>query len=157
MTTALTVQDLFKLILFLLGIGAVTYLIIVLKNINKLLVQVNNIVKLNEKNIDTTIKQLPEISENINMITKNTNNAIKELTPEINSLSKNINSITGKVDSITNLIDGTTHKVTDTLDVVTDSISEAAYSMQYNVKNVDNYLKILLEIFETIKNFIKKK
>lgn len=157
MNTALTVQDLFKLILFLLGIGAVTYLIIVLRNVNRLVVQIHNLTKDSEEDILSTMKQLPEISANVNSITKKTNNVLEELTPEINSLAKNINSITGKVESITDSLDDTTHKVTDTFDIVTDSISEAAYALQHNVKNVDNYIKILLEIVEAIKSFIKKK
>lgn len=157
MNTALTVQDLFKLVLFLLGIGAVAYLIVVLRNLNRLVVQIYNLANASEENILSTIQQLPEIGENINSITKNANNTIMELTPEINSLTKNISSITGKVESLTDSLDETTDKVTDTLDIVTDSISEAAYSFKHNVKNVDNYIKILIEIVEGIKSFIKKK
>ncbi len=157
MGAALTVQDLFKLILFLLGIGALTYLILILKNINRLISQVNTVMKENEKNIDITIKQLPEISENINSITKNTNTAIKDLTPEINGLVHNINNISGKVGSITDSIDSTTHKVSETLDIVTDSISETAFAFQYNIKSIDNYIKLIVDIVETIKGYIKKK
>ena len=57
----LIVQDLFKLILFLLGIGAGTYLILVLNKINKILGQAKDIVEMNLNEIDTTIKQLPDI------------------------------------------------------------------------------------------------
>lgn len=157
MTATLTIQDLFKLILFLLGIGALTYLILVLKNINKLMSQINIVAEANEKNINDTLEQLPSISKNLTSITKSTDSAIKDLTPEINGLVQNINGISGKVNSITDSIDSTTHKVSETLDSVTDSISETAYAFQYNIKNIDSYIKLIVEIIETIKNAIKKK
>lgn len=157
MTTTLTIQDLFKLILFLLGIGALTYLILILKNINKLINQVNVVIESNEKNIDDTLEQLPLISENISSITKSTDTALKDLTPEINGLVQNINNVSGKIDSITDSIDSTTHKVSETFDIVTNSISDTAYAFQYNIKNIDNYIKLVVEIIETIKNAIKKK
>ncbi|WP_353095218.1 hypothetical protein [Tissierella praeacuta] len=157
MTATLTVQDLFKLILFLLGIGGLTYLILVLRNISKLITQINFIMESNKENIDGTFKQLPSISENISSITKSTDMALKDLTPEINNLVSNINDISGKVDSITDSIDSTTHKVSETFDVVSDSISETAYAFQYNVKNIDNYIKLVVDIIEAIRNIIKKK
>ena len=68
MTANLTIQDLFKLILFLLGIGVMTYLILVLKNINKIISQAKKLTEDNMKELDTTIKQLPEITQNVNSI-----------------------------------------------------------------------------------------
>lgn len=156
MNATLTVQDLFKLILFLMGIGVGAYLIIVLRNINKLLGQVRSIAESNEKELDRTIKQLPEISENINAITKETRNTLTELAPEVNNLLTNINSISGKVENVTNLIDDTTHKVNETVDVVTDSIAETALAFSYNAKNVNNYMQIVKEIIEIIKNAFGK-
>ncbi|WP_313758413.1 hypothetical protein [Tissierella sp.] len=157
MTATLTVQDLFKLILFLLGIGGLTYLILVLRNISKLITQVSLIIEGNKKDIDVTLKQLPIISENISSITKSTDIALKDLTPEINNLVSNINDISGKVGSITDSVDSTTHKVSETFDVISDSISETAFAFQYNVKNIDNYIRLIVEIIETIRNAIKKK
>lgn len=157
MNANLTVQDLFKLILFLLGIGVGTYLILVLNNFNKLLGQVRSIAESNTKELDITIKQLPEISENINAITKEAKTALTNLSPEVNSLLHNINSISGKVESVTNLIDDTTHKVNDTVDVVTDSIAETALAFSYNAKNINNYLQLVKEVIEIIKNALNKK
>lgn len=157
MTTPITIQDLFKLILFLLGIGVMTYLILILKNITKLLKKVNDIAEANEECIDTTIKQLPGISENINSITKSTDVVIKDLMPEINGLVHNINRISGKVGSITDSIDSTTYKVAETVDSVTDSISETAYAFHNNFKSVSDYMQIITEVMEIIKNIIKKR
>ncbi len=157
MNAALTVQDLFRLILYLLGICSLMYLIIALKNIGKLISKVNTIIELNEKNIDQTLKQLPLISENINSITEDTDIAIKSLTPEINNLVHNINNISGKVDSITDSIDSTTHKVSETFDIVTEGISDTAFVFQNNIKNIDNYIKLIIEIIEGVKNALRKR
>ncbi|MFA5576854.1 MAG: hypothetical protein WCZ27_00885 [Tissierellaceae bacterium] len=157
MGSALTIQDLFKLVLFLLGIGALTYLIIVFKNINKLLTTINTTFEANVKNINSMANQLPEISQNINAITKTTNTALKDLSPEVTELIHNVNDISTQVGSITDSIDSSTHKIVDTLDIVTDSVSETAFAFQHNVKSIDNYIKLLLEVIETIKNYIKKR
>lgn len=156
MNATLTIQDLFKLILFLLGIGVGTYIILVLNNINKLLGQARSLAAANYDEIDTTIKQLPEISENINAITKDAKNTLIKLTPEVDSLLHNINSISGKVEDITNIIDDTTQKVGDTVEVVSDSIAETALSFKFNAKNVTEYLTIIREIMEIVKKAISK-
>lgn len=156
MASNLTIQDLFALILFLLGIGALIYLILVLKNINRLLCQAKLLTESNMKELDTTIKQLPEISENINAITKETRTTLNKLTPEIDELLHNINSISGKVESATEAIDNTTHKIVDTVDVLADSISETAIAIKYNVKDINTYIQIFKEILEFIKKALKK-
>lgn len=157
MNTPITIQDLFKLILFLLGIGAMSYLVLIFKHIFKLLKKINSVIEENEISLDTTLKQLPQISENINSITKSADIAIKDLAPEINGLVHNINTISGKVESITESIDNTTNKVFDTFDAVSDSITDTAFAFQYNVKNINDYIQIVLEVIETIKNIIKKR
>jgi len=156
MSANLTVQDLFKLILFLLGIGVLTYLIIVLSNINKLLGQARAMAENNLKEIDTTIKQLPEISENINAITKEAKNTLETLSPEVNDLLKTINSISGKVEGITSVVDNTTHKVGDTVDLVSDGIAETVLAFKFNAKNASQYLSIIREVIDMIKKAFYK-
>ncbi|MBU5437471.1 hypothetical protein KQI42_05595 [Tissierella sp. MSJ-40] len=157
MTATLTLQDLFKFILYMLGIGVGTYLVLILKNVNKILNQARTITEANEKSIDTTIKQLPEISENINGITKEAQVVLNQLTPEINGLVKNANSISGNISSITENIDSTTNKVSGTIDTVSESISETALAFEYNVKNVSDYIQMFIEIIDIIKHSLKKK
>ena len=157
MTATLTLQDLFRFILYMLGIGVGTYLVLILKNVNKILNQARTITEANEKSIDTTIKQLPEISENINGITKEAKVVLNQLTPEINGLVKNANSISGNISSITENIDSTTNKVSGTIDTVSESISETALAFEYNVKNVSDYIQMFVEIIDIIKYTLKKK
>lgn len=155
MSANLTVQDLFKLILFLLGIGIGAYLIMILANINKLIKQARSITESNIKEIDTTIKQLPEISVNINAITREAKTTLVNLAPEVNELLHNVNSISGKVENVANLIDDTTSKVNETFDVVSDSIAETALAFSYNAKNATDYMKIVKEIIEVVRGLFK--
>lgn len=157
MSANLTVQDLFKLILFLLGIGVGVYLIMILANVNKLLKQARTIAESNMKEIDTTIKQLPEISVNINAITKEAKTTLVNLAPEVNELLHNVNSISSKVENVANLIDDTTSKVNETFDVVSDSIAETALAFSYNAKNATDYMKIIKEVIEVIRGILNKK
>lgn len=157
MDANLTVQDLFKLILFLLGIGAGTYLILVLNKINKILGQAKDIVEMNLNEIDTTIKQLPDISYNINEITRETKSAITNLTPEINDLLHSVNSISGRVSNITESIDDTTNKVSKTVDSVSNSIVDTAYNFQANTKNIMDYVEFIKDLIDIIKDAIYKR
>lgn len=157
MDANLTVKDLFSLILFLVGIGVGIYFIMVLSKINKILGQAKDMVEANIKEIDTTIKQLPDISYNVNQITKEANRTLTEIGPEINGLIHNINSISDQAWAITNTVKATTDKVSGTVDDVTDSITDTAFAFQYGSKTFTDYINIIMEIFETIKNMINKR
>lgn len=156
MGATLTVQDLFKLILFLLGIGALIYLILILNNLNKILKTARETIESNKNEIDITIKQLPGISQNVNAITKETKIAIENIEPELSELLHNVNSISSKAEEIVGIIDDTTQKVGDTVFIVSDSISQTADSFRFNVKNINDYMEIIKEVFEFIKKAIKK-
>ena len=156
MNASLTVADLFKLILFLLGIGVGTYLILVLSKINKILGQAGSVIENNITELDTTIKQLPEITYNVNEISKETHYAIKSLTPEVDALLRNTTSITGTVSKITDTIDDSTEKVSKTVDGVSDSILETAYNFQSNTKTINDYMDFVFEIINTLKGIFGK-
>lgn len=157
MDANLTVQDFFSLILFLVGIGVGIYFILVLSKINKILGQAKDMIESNIKEIDTTIKQLPDISYNINEITKETKHTLTELGPEISGLVHNINSISDQASSITNTVKGTTDKVSETVDNVANSITDTALAFQYGSKTLTDYVNIIMEIFEMIKNMLSRR
>ncbi|MDR7870671.1 MAG: hypothetical protein RIN55_07435 [Tissierellaceae bacterium] len=157
MDANLTIQDLFTIILFIVGIGVGIYFILVLSKVNKILGQAKDMIESNIKEIDTTIKQLPDISININDITKETKETLTELKPEINGLIHNINSISDQASCITNTVKGTTDKVSQTVDDVTNSITDTALAFQYGSKTLTDYINIIMEIFEAIKNMLSKR
>lgn len=157
MDVSLTINDLFRIGLYIVGIGALGYLIVVLKNVAKLISKIGSIVEDNQESINATIKEVPEISENINSITKNANIAIKEMTPDINGIVKNANSITGKIGSITDTAEQTAMKALDTADLTVDAIADAAYSLKFNIKNINDYIQIIGDVIERVKIIIKNR
>lgn len=157
MEANLTINDLFTIVLFIVGIGAGIFLILVLSKVNKILGQAKDMIESNINEIDTTIKQLPGISYNINEITKETKQTISELTPEISGLIRNVYSISDQASAITNTVKGTTEKVSHTVDDVTNSLTDTALAFQYGSKTLTDYINIIMEVFEAIKNMINNK
>lgn len=157
MEANLTINDLFTIVLFIVGIGAGIFLILVLSKVNKILGQAKDMIESNINEIDTTIKQLPDISYNINEITKETKQTISELTPEISGLIRNVYSISDQASAITNTVKGTTEKVSHTVDDVTNSLTDTALAFQYGSKTLTDYINIIMEVFEAIKNMINNK
>ncbi|WP_195940443.1 hypothetical protein [Romboutsia sp. 1001713B170131_170501_G6] len=59
------------IILALLGIGALIFLIITLKNINEFIKNINKVVSINSDNIHTVVGKLPNLVDNISDISEN--------------------------------------------------------------------------------------
>ena len=156
MNASLTIADLFSLLLFLLGIGALGFLISVLKNVNSVLAKLNKLMNDNSKELDKTLKQLPDISENINVITKKTKNTIEDLQPEINKLVKTAGNISTNVGNITDTIHVTSKKVGHAVEDASDTLSEAALLFNRNISNANLYITIIKEVFEVLKKYILK-
>lgn len=157
MEISLTINDLLKILLYAVGIGALGYLIIVLKNVAQILKKISGIVEDNEESINATIKEVPEISVNVNSITRSADLAIKEMTPDINGIVKNANGITTKIGSLTDTVEQTALKALDTADITVDAIADAAYSIKFNVKNINDYIQIIGDVIERIKEIIGKR
>lgn len=157
MTANLTINDLFTLILFLIGIGAGIVFILVLIKINKILGNIKDVLEENTKAIDATIKQLPDISCNLNEITKETKNTLVTLKPEVDALLFNVNNISKKVSGMTDNAENVTNKVSETFDKVSESLVDAAFTFQNSAKGINYYLNMIKDIVEIIKNTMLKK
>lgn len=157
MTAPMTIQDLFKIILFLLGIGVLTYLLIILKNIADMLKRANRLTEENEENFNDTMKEIPKISKRVTSIVENTDKAVESIVPEVDGILHSANNITGKVESITDLVDGATNKVAETVDSVTTNISDTADTVKMNVDNIAGYIALIDEVLTIIKNIIFNK
>jgi methyl-accepting chemotaxis protein len=156
MDITLTLQDLLKLILFLLGIGVLSYLLLILRNVNKTVGQAQGMLEANAKELDTVIKQLPEITANINKLTSESTKLVSEMSPDISGLVHNVNGITSKIDDIANIVDKTGHTVEDTVGLFTDTLAETALAFQFNAKNVTSYIEIIKEIIDIVRSSLKK-
>lgn len=150
MTATLTIQDLFKLILYLLGIGALVYFIVLIKNLNSIITNINNLLKQNEKEIDITIKQLPHISENINSISEDAKKLVESVSPDAIKLVNNASSLSEKLDN-------TSSKVFEAIEEVSESISSTASTIEGNIKNVSDYVELIMDIIDIITSTLKRK
>lgn len=69
MENTVTWGDLIKIVLFLLGAGALFYLILAMANLVGILKNVNKMLAKNRASIDSTLEKLPEITENVAKVT----------------------------------------------------------------------------------------
>lgn len=150
MTATLTIQDFFRLILYLLGIGALVYIIVLIKNLNNAITGIKNILNRNEKEIDTTIKQLPYIAQNINSISEEAKNFVKSVSPEAEKLVSNASSLSEKLDN-------TSSKVFNAINEVSESICSTATTIEHNIKNANDYIELIMDIIGIIKSALNRK
>lgn len=150
MTATITIQELFQFILYLLGIGLLVYLIIFIKNVNSLILRAKQMVEQNEKEIDTTLKQLPGISTNVNHISGDVKELIETVSPDVSDLIKSTSSITNKLDD-------TSEKVFDAIDLVSESVTDTAVTIKDNIRNATDYITLFIEIIDIIKNVFKNR
>lgn len=150
MTATLTIQDLFRLILYLLGIGALVYIIVLIKNLNNAITGIKNILNRNEKEIDTTIKQLPYIAQNINSISEEAKNFVKSVSPEAEKLVSNASSLSERLDN-------TSSKVFNAINEVSESICSTATTIEHNIKNANDYIELIMDIIGIIKSALNRK
>jgi len=152
----LTLNNFLSLFLILVGIGAGIALIMVLLKANTILKNVKDVLDVNTKAIDTTIKQIPVITYNVNELTKELNTTITMLRPEVNFLLSDVRMISGKVNRLTGTVVETTEKAKATVYDLTNSLVNAGHSLKYGTKGIVDYLFTIKEVSEKIMNVLKK-
>lgn len=150
MDATITVKELLTFILYILGIGLLGYLVVLIKNANKIISKARKILEENEEEIQTTLEQLPDISTNVNCISEDLRELIEDISPEVTDIVTNANSITEKLDD-------TSDNVLGAIDVVTESVTDAALAIESNVRNAADYIQLVMDIIEIVKNAFKGK
>lgn len=160
----LTIMELLTVGLILFGMIALGYLISVLRNTNKMLIQTNEITEANLKEIDTALKQLPEISEHIHQIASSTKNTLDKMVPEIEVIIVDAKEVTEKLKQITDKVNVTTNKVSGTLTHVTDkvsgtvthvtgSVNETTDLVIQSIRGLSDYTKIVNNLKQMVINY----
>lgn len=80
--------ELIVLVLFVLGSVLISYLILAVANLLRILRNVNQILEKNKDNIDKSIDQLPEITENAAKITRTVNESLDGLGKIVTDVGK---------------------------------------------------------------------
>ncbi|MBP7176019.1 MAG: hypothetical protein KBA53_07350 [Thermoclostridium sp.] len=89
MGNTVTWGDLIKIVLFLLGAGALFYLILAMANLVGILQNLNRMLTKNRASIDSTLDKLPEITENVAKVT----DIVKDEMESIQKVMGNIGKI----------------------------------------------------------------
>lgn len=157
MDATITINELFSFVLYLLGIGLLFYMIILVRNINGIVVKARQIVDGREKEIDAALKEVPDIMSNTNNIVSNvshitddTKELVEKVSPDITDILSNASSISKKVDTIG-------EKALESMELITESIFELAYAIEDNIRSISDYVYLILEIIDVVKNILKKK
>jgi len=100
--------------------------------------------KSNRKEIDSIIKDLSETAQNANVISEESKELIESLSPDAKKLVSNISSISGRVDS-----------TTETVSQFVGQVSESFNSTAHTIRSINDYIDIIVEIADIVKNTIK--
>lgn len=164
MDTTITLHELFKILLYLAGIGVLIYLALVLKNLVKITGTVKDMLEANEVAIDDTMKKVPDIANNANkisadvaVITGEATHLVNEVKPEVEKLVATVGNVSNTVDGISKKVDTTALRVSDTVVDISDSISDTAKTISINANNVVDYFYILREVIEAIRDVFLSK
>ena len=140
MGATITVQELLLFLLAVLTMGLLVYLIILIRNANKVVSKLGKTLITQEENLNKTLEDLPKISENLNGITEDVNEITGDLHQILELTEDEIIELVHNANSFSNRLDTTSGNVFDTIDSVSDSVSESALSIESSVKSLSDYI-----------------
>lgn len=163
MEATITLSDLLVILLSVAGIFALVYLGLVLKNATDILKMVKGKLEEHDEIIDDTFRKIPTITDNATVITANasrittdTTELIETVKPEVEKIAASVGQVSGTVDDVARSIDETSNRVSDTVNVVSDSISTTAQTISFNADNIFDYLYMMREVIEAIRDVIRR-
>lgn len=156
MDMTITVRELLLFLLALLAMGVLAYLIMLLKNANKILSQLGKTFDSHEDDIDRTLTELPNITSNlskvsddVNKITGDVSNVLELTQGDIVELVQNISSISGKLEN-------TSDNVFTTIDTVSETVSNSALNIESSISSLSDYILFALDVIDIIKRNFRK-
>lgn len=90
MDIQISLGQLLNVSLILGGIGVLLFLFKVLKNLNQILCNINNIVQNNENNINSALDSLPNIVNNAEQITGTVNEEMKHVSGAVRAVEETV-------------------------------------------------------------------
>ena len=118
-----------NVILTILGIVALVFLILLLKNVNSLIQKIQGVLDKNSTNLDQVINKLPELADQANTLVANVNTLasdpnLKMAIAKANDTMTNVNSITDDIRDTVNYVGVTAVDSVDTLGAGVASITD---------------------------------
>lgn len=157
MGLTVTVGELLIFLLAILGMGVLVYLIMFIRNANRVVSKVGETLDTQEENINKIVGELPKITKNLSEITDDVNEITGDLSEILNLTEDEIVELIHNVHTLSERLDKTSGNVFDTIDTVSESVSESALSIESSVKSLSDYIIFAIDVIDIIKkNFSKK-
>lgn len=106
----ISLQDLCLVVLVIIAFAVGIYLMVTLKNLNRILTMVNDLFKRQQENLDKSIQQLPETIKNTREMTQSIKHQIDDVGTSFSALglglSETVATINDKADTGLTLIKG---------------------------------------------------
>lgn len=146
----ISVTELAYGILFLIAAILGVYLVIMVRNANETFKNFKNILSENREHIQTTIKNISEISTEARSIAEKSNEAVNEAAPRIPVIVNDVGVIAKSVkDSV--------KKVGSTVEAVGEGVIQTTDAVKSNAGDIVTYLKIIVDIIKTVIGMFGKK
>lgn len=135
-------------ILVILGIIALVFLVIVLKNLSKLIKSANEVLEDNRNSIDITIEKIPGIVDDAERLVGNVNELVAD--PNIKMAISKAN------DTLTN-VSMISEDVKDTVNYFGETAIDTADTFSEGVTSVSDYALMVKDVIDILRNVIGNK
>ena len=132
-------------ILTLVGIIALVFLILALKNISSLVKSVQEILDKNADNVDDIIEKLPGVVDQANMLVSNVNTVVQD--PNLRMAIAKANDTMTNVNSITD-------DIRDTVNYVGETAIDSIDTVGAGIASVGDYSSLIIDVVDIVKGVI---
>ncbi len=132
-------------ILTLVGIIALVFLILALKNISSLVKSVQEILDKNADNVDDIIEKLPGVVDQANMLVSNVNTVVQD--PNLRMAIAKANDTMTNVNSITD-------DIRDTVNYVGETAIDSIDTVGAGIASVGDYSSLIIDVVDIVKSVI---
>ncbi|MDO5047428.1 MAG: hypothetical protein Q4D88_02625 [Anaerococcus sp.] len=137
-----------SVVLTILGIIALVFLILFLKNLNSLIQKIQGLLEKNEDNLDQVIDKLPQIADQADILVGNINSIVAD--PNLKMAIAKANDTMTNVNSITD-------DIRDTVNYVGVTAVDSIDTLGAGVASVTDYSTLIMDVIDIARNVISGK
>lgn len=124
MNNVVTWNDLLKIVLFILGTGVLFYLLLAVSHLVGILKNINKMLEKNRESISSTIEQLPAITENVSKVSLIVKEEMESLQKIVGNIGKISDSVKDTADMLKNDIVVKAKNILDIIDWIRKLFTE---------------------------------
>lgn len=134
-----------NIILTILGIVALVFLVLLLKNLNALVTKVQGVLDKNSDNLDQVIDKLPNIADQASTLVSNVNTIVAD--PNLKMAIAKANDTMTNVNSITD-------DIRDTVNYVGVTAVDSVDTLGAGVASITDYSTLIMDVIDIARNVI---